>query len=455
MVKYDTLKTVHFSNTEKWNVKCFFSTKVKSKFKISNIGEHTIHITEKTKLFEEPEKEFKILGISNDKGMFDAYSEYGKNINQPYIHVENGYLAYNPYRVNVGSIGLKTDNLNNEYISPAYVVFKCKESILPEYLYVVLKSSVFNTLIRENTTGSVRQTLSYENLAKIRIPVPSLKEQQILIYKYNELIRKSREVGKVAEKLESSIDEYLFKLLDIEKINNHVEDKHILKKTTFKNLMGWGAKINSSVVKPQEIFKSYTHKNLPIHFFCELNPTTNYPHDIDTISFVPMECVSDIHGEIIEQRKGKVSKAKGYTRFMENDVLWAKITPCMQNGKCAIANSLVNGFGYGSTEFHVFRVNENALPEYIYCFLRTKTLREAAKNYFTGSAGQQRVGMSFLCALTIPKIPISSNDKDTVTQEKIVDYIFTLKKQIKETYIHAENLCNKAQKDFEEAVFDI
>ena len=71
--------------------------------------------------------------------MFDAYSELGKNIKQPYIYVENGCLAYNPYRINIGSIGLKTDKLNNEYISPAYVVFKCKETILPEYLYLVLK----------------------------------------------------------------------------------------------------------------------------------------------------------------------------------------------------------------------------------------------------------------------------------------------------------------------------
>lgn len=65
----------------------------------------------------------------------------------------------------------------NEYISPAYVVFKCKDTLLPEFLYLVLKSTVFNSIIRENTTGSVRQTLSYDNLAVINIPVPSIETQ--------------------------------------------------------------------------------------------------------------------------------------------------------------------------------------------------------------------------------------------------------------------------------------
>ena len=99
-----------------------------------------------------------------------SFENFFKYLYENDIYVEDGCLAYNPYRVNVGSIGLKTSLLKNEYISPAYVVFKCKETILPEYLYLILKSHVFNTIIQENTTGSVRQTLSYENLSTIKIP---------------------------------------------------------------------------------------------------------------------------------------------------------------------------------------------------------------------------------------------------------------------------------------------
>lgn len=454
MVNNGLLKTVNFSETEQWNVKYFFSTAITSKYPISNIGKHTIHINKKTKLSNEPEKEFRILGISNEIGMFDAYTEFGKNINQPYIYVEDGCLAYNPYRINVGSIGLKTNKLRNEYISPAYVVFKCKETILPEYLFIILKSSMLNVLIKENTTGSVRQTLSYENLAKIKIPVPSsLEEQKKIVNNYKETISNSENARKAAVDLEKSIDDYLFELLEISPIESSQNHNNIIGKTNFKNLFGWGAQINLNPLKPQEIFRSKKFTNVPLEHYCEINPKTTYPSDVNKVSFIPMESVSEVYGEIINSQVSETSNSKGFTRFMENDVLWAKITPCMQNGKCVVANHLKNGYGFGSTEFHVLRPNNNALPEYIYCFLRTSILRKAATTYFTGSAGQQRVGANFLEAITIPNIPIRSNNKNLITQEKIVSDIFTIKHNIKAAYAKSEALQKKADDDFTNMVF--
>ena len=455
MVNNNLLKVVHFSETEQWNVKYFFSTAISSKFPISSIGKHTIRINKKSKLSNYPEKMFGILGISNEVGMFDAYSEFGKNINQPYIHVENGCLAYNPYRINVGSVGLKKDNLLNEYISSAYVVFKCKETILPEYLFIILKSPIMNILIRENTTGSVRQTLSYENLAKIKIPVPnSLEEQKEIVDKYKKKINDAQKAKKKAIDLEKAIDDYLFKLLEIIPIKNNSKHDTILCSTNYKNMFGWGAKINSNPIKPQELFKSTEYKNMPLEFYCEINPKTIYPDDIEDVSFIPMECVSDIYGEIIEHKNGKSTNSKGYTSFQENDVIWAKITPCMQNGKCAVAINLKNGYAYGSTEFHVFRANKNALPEYIHCFMRSKRLREVAMSYFTGSAGQQRVGTDFLKALTLPLLPLHSNNPNILSQEIVVKRVNEIRKQIKELHKKALELRKQAKKEFEEAIFD-
>lgn len=455
MVNNNLLKVVHFSETEQWNVKYFFSTAISSKFPISSIGKHTIRINKKSKLSNYPEKMFGILGISNEVGMFDAYSEFGKNINQPYIHVENGCLAYNPYRINVGSVGLKKDNLLNEYISSAYVVFKCKETILPEYLFIILKSPIMNILIRENTTGSVRQTLSYENLAKIKIPVPnSLEEQKEIVGKYKKKINDAQKAKKKAIDLEKAIDDYLFKLLEIIPIKNNSKHDTILGSTNYKNMFGWGAKINSNPIKPQELFKSTEYKNMPLEFYCEINPKTIYPDDIEDVSFIPMECVSDIYGEIIEHKNGKSTNSKGYTSFQENDVIWAKITPCMQNGKCAVAINLKNGYAYGSTEFHVFRANKNALPEYIHCFMRSKRLREVAMSYFTGSAGQQRVGTDFLKALTLPLLPLHSNNPNILSQEIVVKRVNEIRKQIKELHKKALELRKQAKKEFEEAIFD-
>ncbi|MPM48056.1 hypothetical protein SDC9_94778 [bioreactor metagenome] len=96
---------------------------------------------------------------------------------------------------------------------------------------------------------------------------------------------------------------------------------------------------------------------------------------------------------------------KGYTPFAEGDILWAKITPCMQNGKTCIVRGLTNKVGFGSTEFHVLRVlAEDILKEFVWEFISQDSLRRAATYAFTGSAGHQRVPETFLAALPFPKL---------------------------------------------------
>lgn len=126
------LKTVPFKNFSRWDVKRFFIKQIKSSYPVLYLSDLLNEENEKKKLSKYPEEEFGILGVSNEVGMFDAYIEKGKNINQPYKIVKNDFIAYNPYRVNVGSIGIKKESLKNTYISNAYVVFSTKKELLPD-----------------------------------------------------------------------------------------------------------------------------------------------------------------------------------------------------------------------------------------------------------------------------------------------------------------------------------
>lgn len=92
----------------------------------------------------------------------------------------------------------------------------------------------------------------------------------------------------------------------------------------------------------------------------------------------------------------------GYTAFAEGDVLFAKITPCMENGKGCHATGLRNGIGFGSTEFHVLRARAGAEPRYVYQWTKSRELRKRAANAMVGSAGQQRVPAAFLTSYPIP-----------------------------------------------------
>ncbi|MBW1931235.1 MAG: restriction endonuclease subunit S [Deltaproteobacteria bacterium] len=131
--------------------------------------------------------------------------------------------------------------------------------------------------------------------------------------------------------------------------------------------------------------------------------------DDDPITFVPMPAVSEVTAsiEIAEIRPYSEVK-KGYTYFEENDVLFAKITPCMENGKSAIATGLCNGVGFGSTEFHVLRAKDNLLiPRFLHYFIRQPSFRNAAKSRMRGAAGQQRVPIDFLDGVVLPLPPLS------------------------------------------------
>ena len=107
------------------------------------------------------------------------------------------------------------------------------------------------------------------------------------------------------------------------------------------------------------------------------------------VSFVPMAAVDERWGEVAHREDRPYAEvAKGYTSFQDGDVLFAKITPCMENGKVAIARDLTNGLGFGSTEFFVLRPGTSVLGEYLFFFLRRQGFREQAKRHFTGTAGQ-------------------------------------------------------------------
>ena len=133
---------------------------------------------------------------------------------------------------------------------------------------------------------------------------------------------------------------------------------------------------------------------------CEINPRLPRQHglkDDSEVSFVPMAAVSEVSGTIESATLRRYAEVKkGYTAFSDADVLFAKITPCMENGKAALASGLAGGRGFGSTEFHVLRARRSVLPEWIYYFVRRETFRREAKRNFTGTAGQQRVPTSFL-----------------------------------------------------------
>ena len=166
---------------------------------------------------------------------------------------------------------------------------------------------------------------------------------------------------------------------------------------------------------------------------CHINPRRSNVslNENDLVSFVPMPAVNE-NGYIdgaTDEEYGKVKK--GFTYFENDDVLFAKITPCMENGKGAVAEGLTNGIGMGSTEFHILRpIKGISNPYWLLALTRMPIFRERAAKNMSGTGGQRRVGSAFLENFMVGLPSISEQDTFEAIYKQADKSKFELRKSI-------------------------
>lgn len=144
------------------------------------------------------------------------------------------------------------------------------------------------------------------------------------------------------------------------------------------------------------------------------------PDDAE-VAFVPMAAVQEVSGAIDTSAFRPVSAVRsGYTKFAAGDVIFAKITPCMENGKAAVIPNVPHGVGAGSTEFHVI-CPEDVLPKFVFYWVTQQWFRDAAEAKMTGTAGQKRVPADYMRDAPIPVPPLDVQRR-IVTR---IDELFT------------------------------
>ncbi|MDK8392614.1 restriction endonuclease subunit S, partial [Lactobacillus gasseri] len=270
------------------------------------------------------------------------------------------------------------------------------DSILAEYIFYFMKFVKLENYSESTTVPSVRKS----ELEKIKIRVPSIQNQQKIISILENIDKTKKSKTESLKKLNELIKARFVEMFGDPEIKN--KDKSLKK----------------------------------LCDICLVNPDkrkdprlTN--NDLE-VSFVPMSAVSE-NGDIDTTNIKLYSEVrKGFTYFSSNDVLFAKITPCMENGKGAIAQNLKNDIGFGSTEFHVLRPLENlSNPYWLYVLTTFDSFRKVAEINMTGSAGQKRVPVKFLenYKVNIPPLSLQNEfanfvqqvDKSKVAVQKSLD----------------------------------
>ncbi|MBQ6517820.1 MAG: restriction endonuclease subunit S [Anaerolineaceae bacterium] len=457
--KKSLLTTVLFSSMQQWDVKRFFLSQIKSKFAVEELGKHLIHQTEKINLSDYPDKDFIILGVSTKIGMFDAITEKGRKIKQKYHFVKDNWIAYNPYRINVGSIGIKTPDLKGEYISPAYIVFSCKDTLLPEFLWLMMKSRYFNTLIRDSTTGSVRQTLHYENLAAIKAPIPSIPEQQEILTEYHAALAMAEDnIEKGSKFSEGLLLDIQSEVSNLKKQNTQKssETGSILQIVPFTSTRRWEVGYILKEGRLDNVYRSFKYKSYNINdlktetlfgLSVKASPTkkkgmipvlrmsniVNGKIDFSELKYLPLKCaIADKEPDKWLLRDGDflVTRTNGSKELI---------------GKAAVFHS-TDIYTYASYLIRYRFDTTIVLPEYMNIMFMTPLVREQIAVMRRQGGGQYNLNSDEIGKIRIPVPSIPE-------QQAIISKYYSAKDGSNIYYDKAHELRKKAALNFEKAIF--
>jgi len=450
---YTFLKFIDFKNITLWDVKRYIINRNIYNNSFKTILLKTILKRKKNEIELDSNIEYKQVTIKlYGKGVVLRDIKKGSDIKtKKQFSVNSGDFIYSKIDARNGAFGIVPKELDNSIITSSFSNYEInKKLVYPDFLTLITTSNSFQTVCEKQSSGTTgRRNISDEILENIEIPLPNLTTQEQLLQNYYTKIQLAESQEKQADELEKGVDEYLFRELGVDIIEEK-PTKFQLSFISFSKLKRWGVAFINNSNTADKLLISKKYPNEPLAKYVEINPQTSFAKlEVSEMSFLPMECVSDDFGEVKEYYEGKKENSNGYTKFIEDDLLWSKITPCMQNGKSAIVENLKNGFGYGSTEYHVLRKKSNQIDmEFVYHILRTKYIRKQGVYHFTGSAGQQRVPAEFLKELYVPFPPVK-------IQQEISEQIKTWKTQIKT--LREQSKANKANaiKEFEKEIFEL
>lgn len=346
----------------------------------------------------------------------------------------------------IGTSAVVTEACLPANINQHIVRIRLKKDVDPNFAASYLNSNIGLLLSNRSVTGTTRLALDYESIKKI--PFPALtKEKQLLlrnkdaasIHKYIEGILQTDKLlsvckDKVFAHLKLQFHEYRPALYSISKLGA-IRELGIYCNPHSDYLNDVFSKLRAN-----KFFAGY------LEDFIDINPRTSRANlqDKTNVSFVPMTAVVEKTNEVVYEIKTYSEVKTGFTIFQKGDLLWAKITPCMQNGKSFVASDMPTDIGFGSTEFHVLRVRnpKRVYMPYLWVIFSNEHILHAAQGMFGGSAGQQRVPDTFLKKFPIVLPPYE-------VQVELADQVFEALERAKEMRATAEYDWQAARKKFE------
>jgi len=356
-----------------------------------------------------------------------------------------------------GSVGIsiEIDECPKAIFASYLIRFRPKSCVSSRYISFYLKSPYYWNSIIDNTAGITIPNVNASKLSILEIPLPPLFEQTRIVAKIESLfarLNKTRQsLAKISPLLKKFRQSVLAKAFSGELTENWRAKQKYLEPASklLERIRQERKKRLGKKYKESEPIDTSDLPQLPegwewttFEECCLLNPRHSSDIPLNTlVSFVPMPAIDAELGAITSSETKQLEKVtKGFTHFIEGDVLFAKITPCMENGKTAIAKNLVSGIGCGTTELHVLRPLGGILSEYIYHYIRQQSFRDRAEANMTGTAGQLRVPVDFMKREILPLPPLKEQKEIMNRIQEFFSQAFAIEKSVKIAQAHCEKL---------------
>ena len=341
-----------------------------------------------------------IVRIQNLNNPNAEYNYYDGNIEEKY-HIRNGDLLF-AWSASLGAYIWK-----GKYAFLNQHIFKVlpKENIDKTFIYYLLDKVTNELYAKAHGSGMVHVTKGKFEATSVNIP--PFETQQTIVNKIESLFDEIDEgIGRLKTAAQQ-IQQYRQSLLKNAfngELTKEWRSKHADTLPSENELL---AQIQTA--REQHHAQQLADwQNITIGEVVTISPKKEKAIDDDTdVSFSSMHLMSSSLSEhLTYEIKKWADVKKGFTVFRNNDVLLAKITPCFENGKSAVAQDLINGIGTGSTEFMVLRSSNQILPKFLYFLVNTPDFRQAGIHNMTGSVGHKRVPKDFVStwAFSLPPL---------------------------------------------------
>jgi len=433
---------VWWKDLERWDVK-FFAARLKSAFPVVRLGPYIREHSERIKPFDFPEKTFRILGVTNDGGVFHAYDSLGKEINQQYQKVDADDFAYNPYRINVGSIGLVPEELAGNYISPAYVIFSTdKTKLFPAYLLLVMKADWFNRILRASTAGSVRQNLTFDLLGTLQIPLPPLAEQKAIVAGWRKAQDEIAAARQRVEYRKVAIDARFYADLGLKSPAQTTLPKFLA--VWWKDFLRWGVSFNQLNQTGADITKG----KYPVISLESVLDMVQYGTSVkanisgDGVAVIRMNNVVDGEFDLSNLKHVVLPKSEIEKLLMkEGDILFNRTNSKELVGKCAVFHAK-GDFVFASYLIRVRATPLKADPDFLAYVINSPIGRQQIDALSRQIIGQANVNSEELRGLQIPLPPLP-------VQKKIMERVASGRAEIAREREAAERLAQEITADVE------